>query len=214
MGMKISNLDIIKLLPIFMRDDEAVQAFSKAINKLLSAQLGDINRLREWDKVDALTSEELDEIAWEMDLEWYDKTVSIENKRATIKAATLLKEKAGTKWAVVEAVKAIYGVEPIIDEWFDYSGEPGHFKCKIEAARGFNFEKVMQAINFVKRASAHIDSIEMYADERLDLYIGFASCAFKEYETAMSADDVDVVDYLVDELGNTLVNELGDVLIV
>ena len=34
-GMKVSNMDFIKLLPAFMQDDEAAIALSKAVNKLI-----------------------------------------------------------------------------------------------------------------------------------------------------------------------------------
>lgn len=212
MGMRLSNADIIQLLPVFMRDDEAVQAFAKAVNALIRAPGGEIQRLREWDQIDNMTSAELDEMAWEMSLEWYDSTVDIENKRATIKAATLLKEKAGTKWAVTEAVNAVYGVEPVISEWFEYDGEPGHFRAKIEANRGFDFSKILKAINYVKRASAHLDEIEMTTDETLELFVGFSTVVVKEYETAMSKDDFVAFEWLADELGDSLTDELGNIL--
>ena len=35
-GMKVSNMDFIKLLPAFMQDDEAAIALSKAVNKQTS----------------------------------------------------------------------------------------------------------------------------------------------------------------------------------
>ena len=37
-GMKVSNMDFIKLLPAFMQDDEAAIALSKAVNKLIGEQ--------------------------------------------------------------------------------------------------------------------------------------------------------------------------------
>ena len=36
-GMKVSDLDFLRLLPAFMRDDEAAIALSKAMNKLINA---------------------------------------------------------------------------------------------------------------------------------------------------------------------------------
>ena len=96
MGMKLTDADVLQLLPRFMREDEAVQAFARAVNTLIQTPGGSVMHLREWDQIDNLSGEELDEMAWEMSLEWYDSTVDIENKRATLKAATLLKEKSGT----------------------------------------------------------------------------------------------------------------------
>lgn len=212
MGMKLSDADILQLLPVFMRDDDAVRAFAKAVNALIRGPGGEIKRLREWDQIDNMTSSELDEVAWEMSLEWYDKTVDIENKRATIKAATLLKEKAGTKWAVTEAVKAVYGVKPVISEWFEYDGDPGHFRAKVEANKGFDFGKILKAINYVKRASAHLDTVEMTTTESLDLFIGFSTIVVNEYKNAMSKNDFVAFEWLATETGDSLTDELGNIL--
>lgn len=213
MGMKLSNADVLQLLPAFMRDDEAVRAFARAVNALIVAPGQKVQRLREWDQIDNMTDKELDELAWEMSLEWYDPAVDIESKRTTLKAATLLKEKAGTKWAVSEAVDAVYGVKPEISEWFEYEGEPGHFKAKVNAAKSFDFSKVLAAIEYVKRASAHLDEIEMMTTEEAQLFVGFSTVVINEYQTAMTKDDFAAFEWLVDELGDSLVDELGAVLI-
>ncbi len=213
MGMNLNNADVLQLLPRFMRDDEAVQAFARAVNKLIREPGGTIKHLREWDQIDHLSDAELDEMAWEMSLEWYDSTVDIENKRATLKAATLLKEKAGTKWAVTEAVKAAYGVDPSISEWFEYDGEPGHFRAKLEAQHNFDFRKILKAIDYVKRASAHLDEVELTTDETMELFFGCSIVIVKEYETAMTKDDFVAFEWLADELGDSLTDESGNVLI-
>lgn len=213
MGMKLQNADILQLLPHFMRDDETVQALSKAVNELIREPGGKVLHLREWDQIDALSSQELDELAWEMSIEWYDASMALDNKRATIRAAMLLKEKAGTKWAVVEAVKAGYGAEPEISEWFEYDGTPGHFKAKVNATKSFDFSKVLAAIEYVKRVSAHLDEIEMRTAEEMEIFVGFSTVVVNEYRTAMTKDDFVAFDWLADELGDSLTDELGAVLI-
>ncbi len=211
MGMKLSDVDILRLLPVFMRDNEANRAFAKALNDIFRALAADIPRLREWDQIDNMTGPELDEMAWEMSVEWYDTGMELENKRATIKAAVLLKEKSGTKWAVVEAVKAGYGVVPEILEWYEYGGEPGHFRVNLNALNAFDFAKVHKAIEYVKRASAHLDGIEMYTTEETDLFVGFATVHEYEYANTMDKEEFEF-DWLVNELGETLCDELGNVL--
>ncbi|MBR1631717.1 MAG: phage tail protein I [Paludibacteraceae bacterium] len=211
--MKLQNADILQLLPQFMRDDAAVQALASAVNKLISEPGGKVFHLREWDQIDTLSSEELDELAWEMSIEWYDTGMDLENKRAMIKAATLLKEKSGTKWAVIEAVKNGYGSEPEISEWFEYEGDPGHFKAKINASKGFDFSKVLAAIEYVKRASAHLDEIEMETTEKMEIFVGFSTVVINEYRTAMTKEDFTAFEWLVDESSDTLMDELGAVII-
>lgn len=213
MGMNLENVDIIRLLPVFMRDDEAVVALSKAINELIRGPGSEIKRLREWDQIDNMSAAELDEMAWEMSLEWYDPTVGIESKRATLKAARALKEKAGTKWAVVEAVRAAYGVAPEISEWFEYNGTPDHFRVKLNAAGSFDFDRIMRAINYVKRASAKLDEVELATTEHQNLYVGMTVVSVMTIEVPpMDPQEALVIAYLTDELDFALADELGNIL--
>ena len=96
-GMKISELDFLRLLPAFMRDDEAVIALSKAMDKLLGEPGKRLSSIRTWDKIDELTEAECDEMAWELDIDWYDSTgMSLKEKQETIKVAQQIKRKRGT----------------------------------------------------------------------------------------------------------------------
>ena len=213
MRMNLENADILRLIPVFMRDDEAIIALSRAINELIRGPGSEVKRLREWDQIDNMSSEELDEMAWEMSLEWYDPTVSIESKRATLKAAKALKEKAGTKWAVTEAVRAAYGVAPEISEWFEYDGIPDHFRVKLNAAGSFDFDRIMRAINYVKRASAKLDDVELETTERQDLFVGMTVVSVMTVEIPpMDPQEALIVAYLADELDNPLTDELGNIL--
>ena len=47
-GMKLSELDFVRLLPVYMRDDKAVLAFSEAMNKLLGDP--DFMPWEDWDE--------------------------------------------------------------------------------------------------------------------------------------------------------------------
>ena len=106
-GMKVSNMDFIKLLPAFMQDDEAAIALSKAVNKLIGEPGKRLATIRTWDKVDELTEAECNEMAWELDIDWYDSEgMSLTEKRNTIKLAQQIKRKRGTKWAVERLIGA------------------------------------------------------------------------------------------------------------
>lgn len=109
-GMKVSNMDFIKLLPAFMQDDEAAIALSKAVNKLIGEPGKRLATIRTWDKVDELTEAECNEMAWELDIDWYDSEgMSLTEKRNTIKLAQQIKRKRGTKWAVERLIGAYFG---------------------------------------------------------------------------------------------------------
>ena len=189
MAMTLSNADLRRLLPVFMQDDDAVIALAEAVNELIRGPGSKIKRICEWDQFDNLTEAELDELAYEMGIDWYDSTVPIENKRATISAAKLLKDKSGTAWAIIEAVKAAYGAVPEITEWHEYdpAGAPGHFKLEIQAQDTFDFARILRAVNFVKRASSVLDGTQLDAELSAPIFIGFAMVTVRDYTNDMTA---------------------------
>lgn len=151
-GMKISDLDFLRLLPVFMRDDQAVKALSQSINDLIGEPGKRLATLRTWDKIDELTEAECDELAWELDIDWYDSIgMGLEEKRETIKSAQQIKRKRGTKWAVERLLSAYFG-EGYVLEWYETGGLPYTFAASttnpnIDAE---NYVKFMEAVNAAK----------------------------------------------------------------
>ena len=98
--MKLSNLDFLRLLPQFMRDDGAVKGLAVGINKLIPTLTASIERLSTWDHIDNLSESELDALAWELNILWYDTRASIDVKREVVRNSDKLYQHLGTKWAV------------------------------------------------------------------------------------------------------------------
>lgn len=160
-GMRLSELDFVRLLPAFMRGDPAVKALSRAMNQLLTAPCQRLDTIRTWDKIDELNEAECDELAWELDIDWYDSTgMSLEEKRATIKEVQQIKRKRGTKWAVERLISSHLG-EGYIVEWYETGGTPYTFavlttNTHITAA---DFDKFVAAANIAKNERSHIDGV-------------------------------------------------------
>lgn len=161
-GMKVSELDFVRLLPAFMRDDEAVVALSNAMNRLLGEPGKRLNTLRTWDKIDELSEAECDEMAWELDIDWYDSTgMSLDEKRATIKNAQQIKRKRGTKWAVERLISAYFG-EGFVMEWFEKDdGEPFTFDVLTTNTdiTAENYNIFVNAVKAAKNERSHIAGI-------------------------------------------------------
>lgn len=160
-GMKISELDFLRLLPAFMRDDEAVIALSKAMNELIGTPGKRLATIRTWDKIDELNEAECDELAWELDIDWYDSTgMSLEDKRATIKLAQQIKRKRGTKWAVERLISAYFG-EGYIMEWYEMDGTPFTFVALTTNTHitAENFGKFVEAVKAAKNERSHIAGV-------------------------------------------------------
>ena len=127
--MRLQTADILALVPEFMRNDEAVQGLAAAVNELIQDPAKKINTVRVWDQIDQLDDAQLDELAYELDIDWYNASLPIENKRSIIKMADLIHSRRGTKWAVEHLISA-YFVDGFIREWHedDYvDPKPFHF---------------------------------------------------------------------------------------
>ena len=160
-GMKISELDFVRLLPAFMRDDEAVIALSKAMNVLLGEPGKRLHTIRTWDMIDELTEAECDELAWELDIDWYDSTgMGLEEKQETIKLAQQIKRKRGTKWAVERLITAYFG-EGYVMEWYETGDAPFTFMVLTTNAHvtAENYEKFKEAANAAKNERSHLAGI-------------------------------------------------------
>ena len=151
----------VELLPRFMQRDEANRAFAQAIDELVRDPAADAATLSVWGFVDQLSSEQLDELAWELSVDWWDGSATLEQKRATIKTARQIKNHRGTVYAVKQVVKNAWDAGEV-QEWYEYGGEPKHFRVianttypGLEAVNAFRAQ-----IALAKPASAILDTIE------------------------------------------------------
>lgn len=83
--MKITTLEFLKLLPEFMRDDAAVKGLAAAVEAIIAEPAAKVKTTREWDQIDNMDEDQLDELAYELDIDWYTSDLDIESKRAIIK---------------------------------------------------------------------------------------------------------------------------------
>lgn len=165
MSMKLENVEIVKLLPPWMRQDEANAALSRSASSLFQDPAKRIKQLRIWDKIDELDDEMLDELAWELNIDWYSSAMEISKKRATIKVAHLIMEKRGTKWAVEQLISAYFGTG-YVKEWFEYGGDPYMFRVLTtnpdigdDGMAGF-----FKQVDVAKSVRSHMEGVYFYEE--------------------------------------------------
>lgn len=200
--MKISELDFLHLLPAFMRDDEAVIALSGAIDELF----GDlrVDTLSTWDRIDELTDAECDDLAWELDIDWYDDSLGIAEKRETIKLAQQIKRKRGTKWAV-ERVLQLYLGEGGVIEWFEKEPPGTPFTFEVYTSNpnvtDETFALFKQAVEIAKNKRSHLIGIshrymmaDKYTGKNYYLYIGNSKLKADISTTTQQSKDMNFID--------------------
>lgn len=171
--MELKDLTFLRLLPQFMRDDQAVNGLAKGVDKVVPGLARSIERLSTWDHIDELTDEELDALAWELNILWYDTGASLDTKRDLIRNSDMVFRHLGTKWAVESVINSYFG-DGYITEWFEYDGDPGHFRV-YSTNPSLTNEKLIEFLNLlgkVKRASAKLDGIFIILTGQMPLYAG------------------------------------------
>ena len=173
--MKLSSLEFIRLLPMFMRDDGAVKGLATGIDQIVPGLASAINRLSTWDSIDELTEAELDELAWELNILWYDTNAPIDTKRDLVKNSDLVYQHLGTKWAVENVINSYFG-DGYIEEWFEYDGEPGHFRILSNnpSLEDEKFAEFLHILERVKRATAKLDGVIITLSGMATMSAGFA----------------------------------------
>lgn len=170
--MKLGNLDFIKLLPHWMRDEE----FNAALADAMTEVFGQIGRrtdtLRTWDQIDNLSSEELDELAWELNIDWWQSSWDVQTKREVVKTAQVIIDKRGTKWSVEQLVISAYGIGEVT-EWFEDGGLPYHFTIRTNApSTEEGMAILLSMIDKVKPARSYLDEVVFSGDLRTRVYAG------------------------------------------
>ncbi len=171
--MKLEDLDIKKLLPHWMREEDFDVALADEITQTLDVTLKRVKTLRTWDQIDNLTSDELDELAWEINIDWWQSSWDIETKRNVVKTAQAIIDKRGTKWAVEQLAISAYG-EGKVTEWFqELGGLPYYFKIETNAPSTEEGMRILLSmIDKVKPARSHVEKIDFNREILQDLYAG------------------------------------------
>jgi len=162
--MKLQDIDLERLLPAFMRRDEGNLALASAASDALRLLAREISKLSTWDALGMLATEELDALAEELHVLWYDKAFSDDQKRALLLASDQVYRRLGTVKAVRDVVTSVFG-EATIEEFYQYGGRPHYFRINVANAATLSAEneaKLLRMLEHVKRKSQWLDSI--YAD--------------------------------------------------
>lgn len=154
--------NLLSSLPIALANDPKMVALAEVIAGLFVQQKEEISRLSIYPQIEKLDEPLLDILAHDFKVDWWDNDYTLEEKRRTLQSSWQVHKLLGTKAAVEQAVSAIYP-HTTVKEWFEYGGQPYHFKLDINVTgEGLNAGKqhrVLQRLNYYKNLRSHLDSI-------------------------------------------------------
>lgn len=173
----ITGENLLRILPPALTQDPSMVALASAGAEALAARLAEIDRVRTISNIDGLEEAVLDILAHDFKVDWYDPEYSLEEKRRTLKDNWLVHRRLGTKYAVRTALNAVYP-ETIVQEWFEYGGNPYCFRVVLPAVGELTIEKqkrVLSRIQYYKNLRSHLDKIVALVEAAAHAPMAFVS---------------------------------------
>lgn len=175
--MRLTDLEFVRLLPSWMRADETDVILSEGVDETVRRVAPQLDLLGRWDVIDQLPEPVLDEMAWELDIGWYDSGASVDVKRSLVLNSDLVHMRLGTVDALANVVTSYFGVGRV-REWFEYAGEPYHFKVfttNPSVVEDQNLVRFLGMLQKVKRLSAKFDGVQVGLTGEQTVYAGVAT---------------------------------------
>lgn len=171
----IDQVSIYDLLPPNAQADPTVSAAARSLDgrmRELTQQVKDLSfyrRLLEGKITDA----EADERAWQDHVDFWDTSLPLEQKIQLLLKSKEFHRSKGTPGAIEDLVTILFG-EGKVEEWFEYGGEPYHYRVttnnpEVTLDRAQEFYR---AVESVTRLSAQLEEVILSQTESLQLYFG------------------------------------------
>lgn len=168
--INLDNFSLAAILPHSLVQNEENKALAEAITVILKDIYTKTSSL---DFSDTFPEHILDIVAFEEHVDFYDPTLTIEQKRELIDRSYFFHRKKGTPAAVEQLIEIVFGEGQVV-EWFEYDGVPGYFKVVTSNTQVTNelAEQFIRALDSIKRKSAWLEKVEISQTESMYLYVG------------------------------------------
>lgn len=157
-----------RILITTQENKEILEVLGYLIQKYI---LDNMKYLVFYDRIDTMSAKELDAVAEELHIDFYDYTLDIEKKREACKSSFAIHSIKGTPSAVKKVLN-IFFRNSTLEQWYEYGGEPGYFKVKIDGKVPTNMQEIAIKIEDAKKKSQHLEKIIFSSECKGILYAG------------------------------------------
>lgn len=209
--IKLSSSRFTDIMPENLAEQPEIQALAYAVGRQLEKLLAYADGARTYAAIYAVPEKVLDLLAVELRTPYYDENFSLPTKRALIQETILFYTQMGTPAATEKIVSSIFG-RGYIKEWFEYNGEPHHFRVIVENMEAVEklLGEFLNVLRAVKRLSSWLDSVTVLQRHEHHLYTGFAVRVGRIVSVGCEIPAALDVTYMTDETGNLLADETGN----
>ena len=149
-------------LPDVILQDEHLKQLAEVAARVMFNRLPDTRKAAIYCRIDELDEGILDILAEDLKIDWYDYDATLEIKRRTVKDSWYVHRRMGTVAAVEKALSDVWP-DSQVEEWFQYGGDPFHFRVILDATEDDNpiyIDTALDKVRLFKPARAAIDNAE------------------------------------------------------
>lgn len=174
-GLGLTAKNMVRMLPEPMKRDDGTAAMARVAAEELERRGTESKLPQLWGQFDGMAGGLLDILAEDLGMTWYDSDAAAAVKRELLKNSGQVFRRLGTKWAVENVIGTYFG-EGFVREWFEYDGEPGHFRVYSPnpSVNQERLEEFLSLLERVKRTSAKLDGIFISLTGQTPIYAGVA----------------------------------------
>jgi phage tail P2-like protein len=169
--IKFDDGELKNILPDQFTRQPQIRAISYALKQEYDRYRLCLAKAYVYASIDTCDHDVLDYLAADMHVRYYRTDFDIEKKRTLIKSAIDTMSRDGTKYATDIVIQTVFGDGQTV-EWFDYGGEPGHFRIELDNDSGYDVSELLAIIQSVKRESAHLDEVSIKTHIEQQIYFG------------------------------------------
>ena len=150
------------IMPENLASQLETQAFAYALGRQIEKLCAYADGVHIYAAVASMPENILDVLAVELRTPAYNQKFSIEVKRALIEGTLTFYAHMGTPAACNQIIEIIFGAG-YIEEWYDYDGDPHHFRACVGQNGGQinpeDLEEFRRVLGSVKRLSSWLDGV-------------------------------------------------------
>ncbi|RCX20871.1 phage tail P2-like protein [Anaerobacterium chartisolvens] len=173
--INLENINLLDLQSSQMKKDPTTIALCAALAPHFRQLAKEVRLCLIYSRIYELDETTLDELAWQMHIDWYDANATLQQKRELVKTAILIHRTRGTPYAVEELIKTYFG-DGYIQEWPLYGGEPYMFKVVTSnpSVTDYQAAQFRKVLGYAKNIRSHLEEIIIVLTGEMELYFGSA----------------------------------------
>ena len=184
MGKDLQSVSLIDILPPNLLADKQIYAAARALDDELQKITAATRNALLLPRLDELSEEVIDLLAWQWHVDFYEPSMSIETKRQLVRESIAWHRIKGTKAAVEKMTQTVFK-GGVVTEWFEYGGEPYHFRIDLLTAPNITQDdtaRLLAVVNAAKNVRSVLDELRFRREAQNDVYYASAPTIHTTYE--------------------------------